>query len=124
MAYTPNQKPSTVQNLKTAAAGIHVSHIHLYIDNIRLTKLQGAGEALRGVINSTVDKRLGASPETLAKHESVIDRGRAEIETGRYQHQRPQPAVQQDQFLLPQEKEKTSRFRNVLRKSKGDLRNE
>jgi len=107
MSYAPDQKPSTVQNLKTAAAGIH-----------------GAGEALRGVINSTVDKRLGASPETLAKHESVIDRGRAEIETGRYQHQRPQPAVQQDQYLLPQEKEKTSRFKNVLRRSKGDLRNE
>jgi hypothetical protein len=67
---------------------------------------------------------MGANPEQLAKHESVINRGRAEIETGRYQRQQPPSVVEQDHLALPQEKEKTSRFRKVLRKSKGDLRNE
>jgi len=94
-------RPSTVQNLKTAAAGIH-----------------GAGEALRGVINSTVDKRTGASQDSIARHDAIINRGRAEIETGKYQHlSRPQPVVQQDHLDLPPDREKRSRFRNVLKKS-------
>jgi len=100
----PVERPSTIASLKTAAAGIH-----------------GAGEALRGALNSELDKRTGAPPEAIAAHNAVIDRGRAEIETGKYQHQqRPQPVVQQDHLNLPQDREKRSRFRNVLRKSKDD----
>jgi hypothetical protein len=88
-------------------------------------KSQGAGEALRGAFNSELDKRTGAPPEALAAHNAVIDRGRAEIETGKYQHQqrpvRPQADVQQDHLTLPQEKDKKSRIRNMLRKSKDGL---
>ena len=74
------------------------------------------------MINSTVDRRTGAPPDSLAKHDAVINRGRMEIETGKYQHQsRPGPVVQQDHLSLPQDKEKRSRFRNVLKKSKDGL---
>jgi hypothetical protein len=76
-------------------------------------------------LNSELDKRTGAPPESFAAHKAVIDRGRAEIETGKYQHQqrpvRPQPGVQQDHLALPQEKDKKSRIRNMLRKSRDNL---
>ncbi|MCJ1458615.1 hypothetical protein MMC28_008989 [Mycoblastus sanguinarius] len=60
------QEPSTLQNLKTAAVGIH-----------------GVGETLRGTLNSSVDKRFGGSPEQVAAHQQVVNNGREEIEGGR-----------------------------------------
>jgi hypothetical protein len=56
-----------VQSLKTAAAGIH-----------------GAGETLRGTINSAVARRTGAPNEVVAAHDTVAAKGRQEIETGRF----------------------------------------
>ncbi|KAF2185410.1 hypothetical protein K469DRAFT_738861 [Zopfia rhizophila CBS 207.26] len=62
----PLHKPSTLSNFKTAAAGIH-----------------GAGEPLRGTLNSTDDKRFVAPTSTVhAKNQQAINRGREEIETG------------------------------------------
>ena len=45
--------------------------------------IQGAGEALRGTVNSAVDRRFKASPEQVAAHNQVAQAGREEIETGR-----------------------------------------
>lgn len=50
-----------------AAAGIH-----------------GAGEALRGTVNSVVDRRLGADQEAMKKNEAAIQVGRYEIENRRF----------------------------------------
>lgn len=60
---------STISNLKMAAAGIH-----------------GAGEALRGTVNSVMDRRLGADQETMKKNEEAIQAGRYEIENRRFLH--------------------------------------
>lgn len=65
-----------------AAAGIH-----------------GAGEALRGTVNSVVDRRLGADPETMKKNEDAIQVGRYEIENRRFhgkQSDDPQAPSQSD----------------------------
>lgn len=94
-----------MQNIKTAAAGIH-----------------GAGETLRGTLNSTIDRRLGAAPESIAAHDAVADRGRMEIETGQF-HRPPAPAPEEHNLEVPQDKGKKPRgFRNVLRKSKEGLK--
>lgn len=61
------QGQSTISNLKMAAAGLH-----------------GAGEALRGTVNSVVDRRLGADQETMRKNEAAIQAGRYEIENRRF----------------------------------------
>jgi len=62
--------PSTIGNLKAAAAGIH-----------------GVGETLRGTFNSSIDRNVGhASAETLAKNEQVLQSGRNEMDTGRFDH--------------------------------------
>lgn len=61
-------RPGTFQNLKTAAIGIH-----------------GAGETLRGTLNSSIDRHVGhAPPERLAAHEQVVSAGAAEIEAARF----------------------------------------
>lgn len=73
---------STISNLKMAAAGIH-----------------GAGEALRGTVNSVVDRKLGADPETMKKNEDAIQVGRYEIENRRFhgkQSDDPQAPSQSD----------------------------
>ncbi|KAM0806006.1 hypothetical protein BDR22DRAFT_830022 [Usnea florida] len=68
------QNPSTLQNLKTAAVGIH-----------------GVGETLRGTLNSTVDRRFHAPPEQQAQNERVLNAGRQEIESGHLsEHSRQQ----------------------------------
>ncbi|KAL9034180.1 MAG: hypothetical protein Q9180_005550 [Flavoplaca navasiana] len=56
----------TLQGLKSAAIGIH-----------------GAGETLRGTLNSAVDRRTGAPAERLAEHDRVLAAGRQEMDTGR-----------------------------------------
>jgi len=56
--------------LKTAVAGIH-----------------GAGEALRGTISQNADRRIRhskASDVEIAKHQDVINKGRYEVENGRF----------------------------------------
>lgn len=68
------QKQPTLANLKAAAHGIH-----------------GAGEALRGTFNSTVDRRFGRDdPAVHAKNQAVIDAGRSEIESQNFAS-RPRP---------------------------------
>ncbi|KAK7942373.1 uncharacterized protein PG986_011486 [Apiospora aurea] len=56
---------STLQNLKTAAAGLH-----------------GAGEALRGTFNSTVDRHL---PFGNTNADAMEKKNQAAIEAGRYE---------------------------------------
>lgn len=46
--------------------------------------MQGVGETLRGTLNSTLDRKLGAPPETLAHNERTLAVGRSEIETGKF----------------------------------------
>ncbi|TID27763.1 Sphingolipid C9-methyltransferase 2 [Venturia nashicola] len=110
-AYGGERPQSTLQSLKFAAAGIH-----------------GAGETLRGALNSNIDRRTGASEAQLAKHNAVLDRGRQEIETGHLQ--RPSnssmgsSSVSEPEELMhtptqTPEKRRIS-LRNVLRKKSRD----
>lgn len=88
---------STLQGLKTAAVGIHVSPIPPPLPAaLRGTtlepqptnkKYQGAGETLRGTLSGAVDKRFNAPPEQLAAHSQVANSGRSEIESGRLSDQ-------------------------------------
>ncbi|KAF7508288.1 hypothetical protein GJ744_009433 [Endocarpon pusillum] len=78
-ASRPGQRPGTFQNLKVAAAGIH-----------------GAGETLRGTLNSSIDRHIGhAPPEKLAAHQQVLAHGASEIESGKLYHD---PAREQDRL--------------------------
>jgi hypothetical protein len=64
---------------------------------------QGAGEALRGTLNSSVDKRF-ANPDSSvhAKNQAAIDAGRSEIETGHFVHgSRPPPNANPQAPLAP-----------------------
>ncbi|KAF2672876.1 hypothetical protein BT63DRAFT_421076 [Microthyrium microscopicum] len=82
-----NGQPSTLANLKMAAAGIH-----------------GAGEALRGAISQTADNRLPiGKPDEVkrAKHQDVIDTGRYEI-TNRQFVPREQQRGRQEPRFYPQ----------------------
>ncbi|KAL8662537.1 MAG: hypothetical protein Q9168_008243 [Polycauliona sp. 1 TL-2023] len=76
---TPQQQHNqgTLQGLKNAAVGIH-----------------GAGETLRGTLNSAVDRRTGAPADRLAEHDRVLAAGRHEMETGRM----PLPEQRQQQM--------------------------
>ena len=51
-----------------------------------LTGLKGAGETLRGTFNSAVDRRFNAPPEQIAAHNQVAQGGRAEIDSGHFNH--------------------------------------
>ncbi|KAI4270694.1 MAG: hypothetical protein L6R38_007043 [Xanthoria sp. 2 TBL-2021] len=72
---TPQQQHNqgTLQGLKNAAIGIH-----------------GAGETLRGTLNSAIDRRTGAPAERLMEHDRVLAAGRHEMETGKMPENRPQ----------------------------------
>ena len=59
--------PSKLQNLKSAAASIH-----------------GAGETIRGTLNSTVDRHLGADPKAMEKNQAAIETGRFEMENKQF----------------------------------------
>jgi hypothetical protein len=48
--------------------------------------VQGAGETLRGTLNSSVDRRFGANHQTTAKDQAAIETGRYEVENGRFEH--------------------------------------
>ncbi|UZP39473.1 hypothetical protein NXS19_007289 [Fusarium pseudograminearum] len=67
--YSRPASKSTFANLKTAAAGIH-----------------GAGETLRGTLNSTVDKHFGGTPAAIEKNQAAIEAGRYEIDKGKFYH--------------------------------------
>ena len=56
--------------------------------------IQGAGETLRGTVNSAVDRRFKAPPEQVAAHNQVAQAGREEIETGRM----PETSRQRERF--------------------------
>ena len=90
----------TLQGLKTAAVGIHVRSSlppppllrelslslpqHSQAPSLAKSNIvQGAGETLRGTLNSAVDRRFKASPEQIAAHNQVAQAGREEIESGR-----------------------------------------
>jgi hypothetical protein len=66
---------------------------------------QGAGEALRGTLNSTVDKRFSKPDAPVhSKNQAAIDRGRAEIESRRLAHAKhgpPQAADKQNPAYFP-----------------------
>jgi hypothetical protein len=47
---------------------------------------QGAGETLRGTLNSTVDRHFGANPRAMEKNQAAIDAGRYEVENRRFYH--------------------------------------
>jgi len=103
--YPPRQ--STAQSIRTAAAGIH-----------------GAGETLRGALNTKVASLTGGTQEEIAAHNAVTERGRREIETGRFykpgeSHLESVPEVHTPPLEhpdVPGEKPKKSRLKNVLRK--------
>lgn len=86
--------------------------------------LQGAGETLRGALNSNLDRRTGASEDRLAKHNAVMERGRQEIETGHFQrasNSTLNSVSEPDELVQTQTQEKKSRgLRNVLRKKSRD----
>ncbi|EAT87606.2 hypothetical protein SNOG_05215 [Parastagonospora nodorum SN15] len=68
------QKQATLASLKAAAHGIH-----------------GAGEALRGTFNNTVDRRFAPADSAVhAKNQAVIEAGRSEIESQNFAS-RPRP---------------------------------
>jgi hypothetical protein len=88
-----------LENLKTAAAGIHVSILPPeMISNWYISK--GAAETLRGTVSSTADRRLRPGKATeadLAKHQEVINNGKYEIENRKFAPRnsaRPPNAVQ------------------------------
>lgn len=100
------QPPSTMQNLKAAAHGIH-----------------GAGETLRGTLNSSVDRRfpMGRDAEKHAalvqRHDDVAARGVDEIDRAQFQ-QRGQPQrfvdpaayePQEQNLTVPEEVESSER---------------
>ncbi|KAH8701463.1 hypothetical protein GQ44DRAFT_717535 [Phaeosphaeriaceae sp. PMI808] len=71
---SPAHKQSTLANLKAAAHGIH-----------------GAGEALRGTFNSTIDRRFATADSTVhAKNQATINAGRSEIDSQNFAY-RPRP---------------------------------
>jgi len=117
-------------NIKTAAAGLH-----------------GFSDAFRGTLNSSIDRRTGASPAIVAAHEQVAERGRRELEVARaqaarerelrqqrerereqregVQQQHVQQQVQQPQWgmdAVGEKERKKAGMRNVLRKSREGLR--
>ncbi|KAF2025444.1 hypothetical protein EK21DRAFT_76404 [Setomelanomma holmii] len=68
------ERKPTIANLKAAAHGIH-----------------GAGEALRGTFNSSIDRRFAPADSFVhTKNQATIDAGRAEIESQNFAH-RPRP---------------------------------
>ncbi|KAL8786105.1 MAG: hypothetical protein Q9213_002968 [Squamulea squamosa] len=71
---TPQQQHNqgTLQGLKSAAIGIH-----------------GAGETLRGTLNSAIDRHTGAPAEKMVDHERVLAAGRQEMDTRRMPENRP-----------------------------------
>jgi len=94
---------STAQSIRTAAAGIH-----------------GAGETLRGTLNAKVARHTGATPEEIAAHNAVVERGRREIETGKFQLPSvPEVQTPPADSLDAGEKPKKSRMKNLLRKEKS-----
>jgi len=92
----PEQKDSTLENLKSAAAGIH-----------------GVGETLRGTISQTADRRFrpGKAPDAaMAKHQGIIDAGKYEMEQRKFAptsfgardgHAQPPQGSQQSQGPRP-----------------------
>jgi hypothetical protein len=48
--------------------------------------LQGAGETLRGTLNSTVEKHFGANPQAIEANQAAIDAGRYEMDNRRFYH--------------------------------------
>ncbi|KIW03182.1 uncharacterized protein PV09_05409 [Verruconis gallopava] len=93
-------RQSTAQSIRTAAAGIH-----------------GAGETLRGALNSSIARRIGGSSDEIAQYDAIAERGRREIETGQFV-KRPTPISEASEGSIDNVgKEKRSLgLRNMLRK--------
>lgn len=95
------RQQSTIHNLKQAAAGIHVSSRkgarRLLI---LISSTQGAGETLRGTLNSTADRRFG-NQQTMEKNQRTIDAGRYEIENQRFYHPDEHPHEKQPELPNP-----------------------
>jgi len=95
-AYPPRQ--STAQSIRTAAAGIH-----------------GAGETLRGALNSSIARSTGGTSEEIAKHDAITQRGRQEIESGQFV-KAPPPIPESTTTTEPVPEKKSRGLKNVLRK--------
>lgn len=54
----------------------------MYIEANR--RVQGAGETLRGTLNSTVERHLGSNQQAVEKSQAAIDAGRYEIENKQF----------------------------------------
>lgn len=62
---------------------------------------------MRSTLNSSVDKRFGATDEKLAEHERVMGAGRNELETGHLSH-------------ANRDAERGGKLKGILRKPKRD----
>ena len=94
---------------------------------------KGAGEALRGAVNSNLARHTGASPAEIAAADAVTDRGRREIETGQFQRFGNVPVAAPPTMQQPEANmntttntggvklKKSGGLRNVLRKSKENV---
>jgi len=65
------------------------------------------GETLRGTMNSSIDRHLHASAETIAADNRVAESGRAEMQTGHFSD-------------LTKERERTGKVRGILRKPRPE----
>ena len=59
---------------------------------------QGAGETLRGTLNSSVDRRFNAPPDKVAQHEQVANVGQQEISGGKLLHGQDPGRYQQGEY--------------------------
>lgn len=55
--------------------------------------MKGASEALRGALNSSLERHTGGDPRVIAAHDSTAAKGRREIETGRFFRERSSQSV-------------------------------
>ncbi|KAI1338357.1 hypothetical protein F5Y15DRAFT_126553 [Xylariaceae sp. FL0016] len=86
----PSRPRSTLQNLKSAAAGIH-----------------GAGETLRGTLNSVVDERFSSDPRAHEKNQAALTRGQYEIENRRFLHAQGETQPPRDNTPVRQQQQQS-----------------
>lgn len=73
-----------------------------------LTPTQGASEALRGALNSSIERHTGGDPAIIAAHDGVAAKGRHEVETGRFFREPTSPYTSTGAAAAPQKTSPTS----------------
>lgn len=92
------RQPSTLQNLKSAAAGIHVSaNSVIQEQHDTHTIHQGVGETLRGTLNTSVEKHFGANAQAMDENKAALEAGRYEMENRRFYRPRQYRQQNDDQ---------------------------